>query len=690
MKLIIVESPTKATTIKKFLGEGYKVLSSYGHVRDLPKSKLGIDDDFNPQYLVMKKAQKTVQGLKKELKNAEVLILATDEDREGESIAWHLNEILKTGDSYQRIVFHEITKPAIEKALKNSRKIDMRLVDAQQARRVLDRLVGYKLSPLLWKKIVRRLSAGRVQSVVVKLIVEREEEIKKFKAEEYWSVEALVRKSSGSTEDKEEFKAILVKKNEESILKLDIKNKEESEKILEEIKDAEYRIIDVRKKEVKKNPPPPFMTSSLQQEAWKRFHFPAKFTMRIAQNLYERGLITYHRSDSLNLSNISLLAAKDFIIKNYGKEYWIGYLRTFKTKRKNAQEAHEAIRPTYPEKDPSSFKEDKKNKKNINEAQAKLYKLIWGRFMASQMVPAIFDSVKADIKANNYTFRASGQTLKFEGYFKVYSVKFKENKLPVLENNEILKLIELLPLQHFTQPPARYNEASLIKVLEENGIGRPSTYAPTISTVQARNYIEKNEQKRFQPTEIGGVVNSFLIKHFPKIVDIDFTAKMEENLDKIANGEKEWVSVIKEFYGPFIKNLKKKEMEIPDKKLSIEKTDEKCPKCNSPLIIRLGKYGKFYACSSFPKCKYTKALEKNTLGMKCPQCKEGDIVAKRTKRGKIFYGCSNWPDCKLAFWDKPTGKLCPKCNLPLIETKRKQIKCSNKECDYVQEDKPKA
>jgi len=438
--------------------------------------------------------------------------------------------------------------------------------------------------------------------------------------------------------------------------------------------DAEYKVLNIEKKEIKRNPLPPFTTSTLQQDAWQKFRFPARFTMQIAQQLYETGLITYHRTDSLNLSDLSLFAAKKFIAKNYGENYWAGYLRRYKTKSKGAQEAHEAIRPAYPDKTPESLK--------LEQNQFKLYNLIWRRFVACQMNQAVFDSTTIDISAKSYVFRATGQVLKFDGFLKVYPIKFEENKLPPLEINEILELIKLTPSQHFTEPPPRYNEASLIKALEENGIGRPSTYAPILSTIQERNYIEKDEQKRFRPTEIGIVVNNLLVNHFPEIVDIKFTAKMEEDLDKIAEGEKKWVPIIKEFYTPFEENLQKKYEEVSKKDITEKPTEKICPKCGAPLLIRLGKYGKFYACSKFPKCKYTESLKENNLGIKCPKCKKGGIVEKRTKKRKIFYGCTNWPKCDFALWDKPTGEKCPKCGSLLIQTKKGQIKCSKKECDY--------
>jgi len=697
MQLIIVESPTKSKTISRFLGPKYRALASYGHVRDLPKSKLGVDveNDFRPKYIIPTKSRKIITLLKKELEKAETVILACDQDREGEAIAWHLTQILDLNDKkpYQRIVFHEITKSAIEEALKNPRKIDMNLVDAQQTRRVLDRIVGYKLSPFLWKKVARGLSTGRVQSVAVRLVVEREREIENFVPQEYWTIVAQLQKCN--EERARYIETLLVKKDDKVIPKLGIKTKEEAEKIVKDLKDAEvdeanassshcarlrracvYKVINIEKKEIKRNPLPPFTTSMLQQEAWRRFKWPAKFTMRIAQQLYETGKITYHRTDSLNLSDLSLFAAKKFIINEYGKNYWAGFLRKYKAKGR-VQEAHEAIRPTYPDRTPEILKSKLENN------QFKLYDLIWRRFIACQMSQAIFDSTVVDISAENYTFRTTGQVLKFDGFLKVYPLKFEENELPLLEMNEVLDLIKLIPSQHFTQPQPRYSEATLIKELEKNGIGRPSTYAPILSTIQERNYIEKDEQKRFRPTEIGTVVNDLLVNHFPEIVDIGFTAEMEENLDKIAEGKRKWTPVIREFYEPFEENLQKKYQEVSKKDITEKPTEKTCPKCGAPLLIRLGKYGKFYACSKFPKCRYTESLEENTLGIKCPKCKKGKIVEKRTRKRKIFYGCSNWPKCDFALWDRPTGEKCEKCKSLLIETKRKQIKCSNKDCNYI-------
>ncbi|MCX6764781.1 MAG: type I DNA topoisomerase [Candidatus Nealsonbacteria bacterium] len=690
MQLIIVESPTKGKTIGKFLGPSYKVLSSYGHVRDLPKSKLGIKikNDFEPEYIIPTKAKKNVQLLKKEIKKSKSVILATDEDREGEAIAWHLVEALELNkkDSYQRIVFHEITKSAIKEALKNPRAIDINLVNAQQARRILDRLVGYKLSPFLWKKMMRGLSAGRVQSVAVRLIADREKEIKNFIPQEYWQITTSFKK------DEKNFESILIKKDGKILAKLEIKNSKEAEKILQELKGAEYKIISVEKKENEKNPLPPFTTSTLQQESWQRFKFPAKLTMRLAQNLYEKGFITYHRTDSLNLSELSLFSAKKFINENYGEKYWAGFLRKYKAKGK-VQEAHEAIRPAYPDKSPDKLELDENN--------FKLYDLIWRRFIACQMAKAIFNHTSIEIEAKNpapnlptsqddnegYIFGTNGQTLKFDGFLKVYPLKIKETELPILEKNEILEFLSILPSQHFTLPSARFTEATLIKELEKNGIGRPSTYAPILATIQERNYVEKNEKRQFQPTEIGVMVNDLLVEHFKEIVDIKFTAQMEEELDEIAEGKKDWVKVLWSFYEPFEINLSKKEKEVIKKDLT-EKTEKKCPKCGAPLIIRFGKFGKFLACSSFPKCKHTESLPSLKLGIKCPKCKSGEITEKRTKRKKIFYGCNLFPKCDFALWNKPTGEICKKCGSLLVKTKKEQIKCSNKECDSKEEINP--
>ena len=658
--LVVVESPTKAVTLKKFLGKEYEVQSSLGHIRDLPKDKIGIDveHDFTPSYVIPIKARKTVTSLKNLAKKAKETILATDEDREGEAIAWHIAEVLDLKDP-KRIVFHEITKEAILDALKHPRAIDMNRVDAQQARRILDRLVGYKLSPFLWKKIARGLSAGRVQSVAVRLVADREREIQAFKPQEYWSIEALLqsrRTTQNSTQNHaEEFLAQLIKKGGQAIPKLGIKNKEEADTILKDLEGAEYKIERVEKGEARHNPLPPFMTSTLQQEASKKLRFTARTTMSVAQHLYETGFITYHRTDSVNLSEFSLQAAKTYITSTYGENYWPGSSRIFKGKSKGAQEAHEAIRPTYPAESPESLKVQKK----LDPRSFKLYDLIWRRFLASQMSQAILDLTKAEISAKDAVFASTGQTLKFDGFLKVYPMKFEEKELPDLQKDDKVNLMSLNSLQHFTQPPSRFTEASLVKALEEHGIGRPSTYAPILSTIQERGYIEKDEQKRFKPTDLGFTVNDVMVQHFPQIVDIAFTADMEEDLDKIAQGEKEWVPAMREFYQPFEENLAKKYEEVSKKDIITETTEKTCPQCGSPLIVRLGRFGKFYACSTFPKCRYTESLEsKNTsIGMKCAKCNEGEVVMKKTKRGKIFYGCNRYPKCDFASWQKPTNSV---------------------------------
>ncbi len=677
--LVIVESPTKARTISRFLGGDFIIESSYGHIRDLPKSKLGVDTekDFEPQYVIPTRARKVVNRLKSEAEGAEKIILATDEDREGEAIAWHLVQALGLGNPkpetrnpkplVERIVFHEITKSAIEGALKNPRSIDLKLVNAQQARRVLDRLVGYKLSPFLWKKVRRGLSAGRVQSVALRLVVEREEEIKKFKSDEYWTIEALLKRSVAE----EAFGASLVKIGDKVLEKLAIKNGEEAGRIINELQGADWIVARIEKRAVTRRPLPPFITSTLQQESWRRLRFSAKKTMVIAQQLYEgmelgeagsTGLITYMRTDSVNLSAESLRGARRTVEELFGKPYALASPRVFKTKSKTAQEAHEAIRPADPAKTPESIN------KFLSRDQFRLYDLIWRRFMACQMAEALFDATSIDVAAEprrmergttrNYTFRANGQVMHFDGFLKAYPIKTENIVLPELHENDKLVLEKITPLEHHTEPLPRFTEASLIKALEAYGIGRPSTYAPTMSTVQDRGYVEKDEQKRLRPTEIGTVVNSLLVEHFPEIVNIQFTAKMEEELDDIAEGEREWRPVIKEFYEPFAKNIAAKYEEVA-KQTPVETTDEVCDKCGKPMVIKYGRFGKFMACSGFPECKNAKALPKEppkSIGVPCPECKEGEMVERRTRKGRMFYGCSRYPDCKYASWTDPRKK----------------------------------
>lgn len=697
-KLVIVESPTKARTISRFLGRGFIIESSFGHIRDLPASKLGIDveNNFEPKYVIPKKARPQVKKLKDLAKTASDIVLATDEDREGEAIAWHLvqalglNEVKSTkskvknaAKGIERIVFHEITKNAIEEALQHPRTIDMHLVDAQQARRVLDRLVGYKLSPFLWKKVAKGLSAGRVQSVAVRLIVEREREIKNFKPDEYWTVTAHFDPPASGQPP---FEARLYKQNGEIVPKLGIKTKESSEEIVKQLESAAYTVAAVEKKAVERHPYPPFTTSTLQQEASRRFGYAAGQTMRLAQQLYEGidigtsgpvGLITYMRTDSLNLSREATDKAKEVLISKLGDSYALPAPRVFKTKSKGAQEAHEAIRPTDPARTPDDVKA------HLDGRQFKIYQLIWQRFLASQMPSAVFDSTSADISAGSkFIFRANGSVLKFDGFLKVYPTKTEDAVLPELTQGAELKLDKLVPEQHFTEPPARYSEASLIKTLEKYGIGRPSTYAPTLATIQARGYVAKNEQKRFEPSEMGTIVNDVLVENFKEIVDIQFTAKMEEDLDKVADGDADWVSTIRDFYDPFSKNLESKYESVVKKDLT-EETNEICEKCGKPLVIKHGRFGKFMACSGFPDCRNTKRLPSAALGITCPQCKEGEIIKRPTKRGKIFYGCSKYPECTFALWDKPTGQICPQCNSMIVE-KGKKISCSNKECGYTE------
>ncbi len=679
MQLVIVESPTKAKTIGRFLGKDFSVASSYGHVRDLPPKKLGIDlkNNFEPEYVILQKAKPNVKELKKQTAQATEVILATDEDREGESIAFHLKEVLGLKDP-KRIVFHEITAKAIDEAMQHPRKIDMKLVNSQQARRILDRLVGYKLSPFLWKKVMRGLSAGRVQSVVVRLICEREKERDAFKEEEYWSVEAMLQQKNPDTKDiagDPVFSAFLAEKDGKALGKLAVKSQKQAESILNDLAGATYQVAEIEKKEEKRNPQAPFKTSTLQQEASSKLRFSAKKTMMIAQGLYERGLITYHRTDSLNLSKESLIEAKGLILNKYGQEYLAGTERIFKTKAKSAQEAHEAIRPAKAGLLPENFsKLTKITKKEF----LSLYTLIWQRFIASQMKEAAFDTVAAKIKANNYTFRATGQTLKFDGFLKVYPSKFSENALPELEEKEALDLKELKKEQHFTQPKARYSQATLIKELEKQEIGRPSTYAVIMDTIERRGYVERDENKKLKPTKIGVITNDMLTEHFPQIVDIQFTAKMEKELDEVEDGTDTWQKTLKDFYFPFAENLAKKEEEVEKKDLT-EKTDKKCPECKKDLIIRLGRFGKFLACSGFPECKYTAPLKKPGIGIKCPKCSQGEISEKFTKKRKPFYGCSNWPHCDFAMWDKPIDKACPSCG-SLLTLKRGQEICPNKEC----------
>ena len=677
--LIIVESPTKAKTISKFLGSDYKVESSFGHVRDLPEKKLGIkiDENFLPEYVIPLKAKPTVKKLKEVAGKTDEVILATDEDREGEAIAWHLAQALHLKKG-KRIVFHEITKSAIENALKHPRELDMNLVDAQQARRILDRLVGYKLSPFLWKKVAKGLSAGRVQSVALRLIVERENEIRNFIKQEYWTIAAKLEsgirnvKSRGDhvpLRDQESgiLETLLYKIDDKVLEKFDIPNQEEAEKITANLKKQNYTITKIERKELKRNPPTPFTTSTLQQEAAKRLGYSSKRTMLLAQRLYENGLITYMRTDSTNLSTESLSAAKIWITKELGEKYAAQAPRTFQTKSKLAQEAHEAIRPTHMDNVPESFSGD--------EGEKKVYRLIWQRFIASQLPQAIFDNTTIYIKAGKYELKTTGNILKFDGYLKIWPQKFEEKELPQVKEKERLTLKDVLSEQHFTEPPARYSEATLIKTLEEKGIGRPSTYAPTISTIQTRNYVIK-EERRFKPTEIGELVNKVLVENFPEVIDVDFTAKMEDSLDAVADGKEQWQDLLGAFYIPFSKNLEEKYLAVKKADLIPQETGEKCEKCGKPMVIRMSRFGKFMACSGFPDCRNTKKLpstaghpdpelvegegspeSKPVIQMKCPKCNEGNIVERRTKKsGRRFWGCSAYPKCDWASWKNPSER----------------------------------
>lgn len=656
--LIIVESPTKAKTLSKFLGEDFRIEASYGHLRDLPKKRLGVDTEkkFEPTYVVAKERKQRVEELKAAAKGANEVMLATDPDREGEAISWHLATLLNLKGA-DRIVFHEITEHAIKDALKSPRELDMKLVDSQQARRILDRLVGYKLSPLLWNKVRKGLSAGRVQSVAVRLVVEREREIKAFRPSEYWEIEA---------EFEEGFKAKLIK--------IEIKNKEEADKIVNELKAAEYKVKSVETKEVRKWPYPPFSTSTMQQAAGNRYSWSAKKTMQMAQELYEEGFITYMRTDSFNLSQEAIGESRDYIKNKFGDQYVPAEPKYYKTKSKVAQEAHEAIRPT------NIYRETEEVEGVLGRDAGRLYDLIRKRMLSCQMNEAVYDQKSVEVEASKqdfavlapspsagvrlraenpvssaYLFRAVGSKLKFDGWKKVYGDEengngMEEINIPDLTVNEILHLLNLTPSQHFTEPPARYTESSLIKVMEEKGIGRPSTYAPTMSTIQERQYVEK-EDKKLIPTELGFAVNDFLMAQFPEIIDYGFTAQMENELDEIANGERQWVPVVSEFYRPFEKKLKGVYLNAERVKIEVEQTDEKCEKCGAPLVVRLGKFGKFLACSTFPKCDYTKNLLKSA-GIACPKC-GGDVIIRKTRRGKTFYGCSNYPKCDFASWTKP-------------------------------------
>jgi len=636
MNLVIVESPAKAQTIKKYLGMDFEVYASYGHIRDLPKKELGVDlgNGFLPKYQILPKSKKIIAFLKKKLLEADKIYFATDYDREGEAIAWHLNEVLKPKLKSKRITFVEITKEAVLQAIKHPREIDLRLVDAQQARRVLDRLVGYSLSPLLWKKVAAGLSAGRVQSVALRLIVEREREIKSFVPEEFWQIRAKFEEGG---------------RQFEGLLKMSIKTETDANQVLDDLKNAKYQVSKIEEKTICKAPPPPFITSTLQQEAFRRFGFSAKKTMFLAQQLYEEGYITYHRTDSTNLSEFALKAIRDYLQKHFSPQYLPKNLRLYKTKVIRAQEAHEAIRPTDINRSNISLSAD----------HQKLYELIWRRTLACQMSDAELETIKVWITAKGqnkeYLFLAEGQSLLFDGFLKVYPISLKEVHLPSLKINQFLNLIKLEKEQHFTQPPARYTEATLIKALEKEGIGRPSTYAVILSTILERGYVKKYKQYLY-PQEIGFAVNDLLVEHFPDVVDLKFTAKMERELDQIAEGKKVYQQVCQDFWVPFSKNLAEKEKVLVKKEITQQETEMRCEKCGGKMVIQLGRYGRFLRCENFPTCKNKKPLLLPT-GLPCPKCQKGEIIERENRRGQRFYGCSRYPECDWAANEIPPQNL---------------------------------
>lgn len=691
-KLVIVESPGKVKNIKKYLGRGYEVVASVGHVRDLPKSKLGVDleNNFEPQYINIRKQSKTIKMLKEEAKKSKAVYLATDPDREGEAISWHLAQLLDLPlEAQNRVTFNEITHTGVENGMEHPRRLDMDLVDAQQARRVLDRIVGYKLSPLLWKKIRSGLSAGRVQSVVVSLIVDRENEIRSFIPQEYWSIEANLTSLTDSAlaEAKRTFVAKFYGKNGK---KIDLKKKEDTDLVLEAIKGNDFVVDSIKKGTRKKSPVPPFITSTLQQEASRKLGFQSRRTMQAAQELYEgmevpefgsMGLITYMRTDSLRISDEAKQAAKEYIVGRYGEKYLPAGGRTFKTKS-NAQDGHEAIRPTVPALTPAMAKD------SLTTDQYKLYKLIWERFIASQMADCILNTVQAVIKAGEYDFKASGYSVQFDGFTALYEegkdeATQEEGRLPNLTEQEILRLNQLGGTQHFTQPPARYTEASLTKAMEENGIGRPSTYSPTITTIIARTYVER-DGKQLAPTPLGEITTELIRKHFGKFIDVGFTANMETDLDKIEAGDEAWKDCIRDFYTEFSEALKNAEQNIGEEKIVLpdEVTDEICEVCGRPMVVKVGRFGKFLACSGYPECNHTKKIVKEMPG-ECPVC-GGKILEKKSKKGKKFFGCGNYPECTFMTWDTPTRDVCPKCGKTLLKKagRNGKIYCSNESCDY--------
>lgn len=682
-KLVIVESPAKAKTIEKYLGKNYVVEASMGHVRDLPKSQLGVDieNEYNPKYITIRGKGELLSKLRKLAKKSDKIYLATDPDREGEAISWHLANVLKIDENENcRIEFNEITKDAVKNSIKHPRKINCNLVDAQQARRVLDRLVGYEISPLLWRNVKWGLSAGRVQSAALKLICDREEEIKKFNPEEYWTVDVKLKKG------KKSFPVKLTTKNKK---KIEIKNKEQADQIIDELKENEYIVSKIKKGTKNKNPLAPFTTSTLQQEASKKLNFMTKKTMSVAQQLYEGvevkkfgtvGLITYMRTDSVRISKEAQEKALNFIDETYGKEYVPEEPRVYKGK-KNIQDAHEAIRPTYVEITPEIAKA------NLSNDQYKLYALIWKRFIASQMATCILNTNSLEIKNGDYTLRASGSTIKFDGFMKVYEYILGEEEesvlLPELEENEVLKEESIEGKQHFTQPPARYSEAAFVKLLEEKGIGRPSTYVPTISTLISRKYVDR-EKKILIPTELGFIVNDILSNYFKQIVDTDFTAEMEVKLDNVEAGKESWTHIVDEFFTPLKEDIEKAEKEISKVIIEDKVSDVPCDKCGRLMVIKHGRFGDFLACPGYPECQNTKPIVEE-VDANCPLC-GGKILVKRSKKGNRFYGCSNYPECNFVSWYEPTNEKCPECGSYMVKryskSKGEYLQCSDKECKY--------
>lgn len=680
--LVIVESPAKAKTIEKYLGRNYKVVASVGHIRDLKKSSMSIDFDNNyePLYINIRGKGPLINDLKKEAKKAKKVYLASDPDREGEAISWHLAHILNLDETDKnRVVFNEITKDAVKNAFVEPRQIDMNLVDAQQARRVLDRIVGYSISPLLWKKVKKGLSAGRVQSVALKLIIDRENEIKAFKPEEYWTIDGFFQK--GNKKFQASFYGVDGKK-------LKLETNEDVQKVLALITSDTFEVAKVEKKERRRNAPLPYTTSSLQQDAANKINFRTRKTMMVAQQLYEgislgksgtQGLITYMRTDSTRISPVAQNEAANFITERFGATYSKHGNRV--KNASGAQDAHEAIRPSNVTLTPESIAQ------HLDKDQLKLYTLIWNRFVASQMTAAIFDTMKVHLEQNGVRFTANGSQVKFDGYLAVYNDSDKNKMLPDMAEGDSVKKVSTNPEQHFTQPPARYSEATLIKTLEENGVGRPSTYAPTLDVIQRRYYV-RLAAKRFEPTELGEIVNGLIVEFFPDIVDVKFTADMESKLDEVEEGKQQWQTVIDAFYKPFEKELAKAETEIEKIQIKDEPAGFDCELCGHPMVIKLGRYGKFYACSNFPECHNTKAIT-TEIGVTCPLCGEGQVIERKTKRNRIFYGCDRYPDCEFTSWDKPVGRTCPKSGDYLVEKKirggGKQVVCSNEECDYAEE-----